>query len=76
VEGPIVSIELAHRERDFRFLVERYLPDEWVEDYYQTVWPESEPVEGYMLIASLKPERWFTVDYRQYFDWYFSDKSS
>jgi nitroimidazol reductase NimA-like FMN-containing flavoprotein (pyridoxamine 5'-phosphate oxidase superfamily) len=76
VEGPIVSIDPAHRDRDFRFLVERYLPDEWVEDYYQAVWPSDKPIEGYMLIASLSPERWFTVDYRKYFSWYFEDKSA
>ena len=71
VEGPLLALEPAHRERDFRPLVERYLPHMWIEDYITRNWPESVPADGHMLMARLRPEDWMTVDYWEDYAQYF-----
>jgi nitroimidazol reductase NimA-like FMN-containing flavoprotein (pyridoxamine 5'-phosphate oxidase superfamily) len=62
VEGPLLGLEPAQRETDFRPLVERYLPHMWIEDYIRRNWPETAPAAGHMLMARLRPENWVTVD--------------
>jgi nitroimidazol reductase NimA-like FMN-containing flavoprotein (pyridoxamine 5'-phosphate oxidase superfamily) len=73
VEGPLVAVVPADRERDFRPLVERYLPHMWIEDYLRRMWPETEPSNGRMLMAQLKPETWESVDYWDDFAVYFGN---
>lgn len=61
VEGPVVSIEPAERERDLRPLARRYLGVERGDRY-----TEESSVEGTVLVH-LQPERWLTVDYSKVF---------
>jgi hypothetical protein len=75
VEGPLLAFQPADRERDYRPLVERYLPHMWIEDYIRRMWPESAPSNGRMLIAHLRPENWVTVDHWDDFARYFGNAS-
>lgn len=65
VEGPIVSIEPADRERHLRPMAHRYLGVELGDRYVEATAGEREA--GGSMVVSIRPERWLTVDYRKQF---------
>jgi nitroimidazol reductase NimA-like FMN-containing flavoprotein (pyridoxamine 5'-phosphate oxidase superfamily) len=60
VEGSVVAIELADRERDSRPMRQRYLGvvDDDVSDGESTI-------DENNVVIRMRPERWLTVDYRK-----------
>lgn len=63
VEGPVVSLEAAQRERDLRPIARRYLGQE-LGDQYLTV---TAAQDAGSVVVRIRPERWLTVDYsKQY----------
>lgn len=66
VEGPIVAIEPADRERHARPMARRYLGQELGDRYVEATAGEREAAGGSMLVR-VRPERWLTVDYRKQF---------
>jgi nitroimidazol reductase NimA-like FMN-containing flavoprotein (pyridoxamine 5'-phosphate oxidase superfamily) len=58
VEGPILAVEAADRERDRRPLARRYLGTELGDRYIES----TRDVVGNALVR-MRPERWLTVDY-------------
>ena len=59
VEGPVVSVAPADRERDVRPLARRYLGPELGDRYVEgTAGDDEESV-----VVRIRPERWLTVDY-------------
>jgi nitroimidazol reductase NimA-like FMN-containing flavoprotein (pyridoxamine 5'-phosphate oxidase superfamily) len=57
VEGPIVDVRLADRERDTRPMAHRYLGTQLGNAYI-----DSQSVED-AHVYMMQPQRWFTVDY-------------
>jgi hypothetical protein len=66
VEGPIVAIEPADRERHARPMARRYLGKELGDRYVEATAGEREAAGGSILVR-VRPERWLTVDYRKQF---------
>lgn len=62
VEGPVVSIAPADRERDARPLARRYLGPELGDRYMEATADSEESV-----LVRIRPERWLTVDYGKEF---------
>lgn len=64
VEGPVLSIRAADRERDARPMAHRYLGPA-LGDRYIDEGPEREPGES--VVVRVRPERWLSVDYAKQF---------
>lgn len=63
VEGPVVAIEPADRERDARPMAHRYLGPELGDRYIEATSGDGEdPV-----LVRMRPERWISVDYGKQF---------
>jgi PPOX class probable F420-dependent enzyme len=63
VEGPVVSLEAADRERDLRPLARRYLGPELGDGYVAATHAQA----GTSVLVRIRPERWLSVDYsKQY----------
>jgi PPOX class probable F420-dependent enzyme len=62
VEGPVVHVGPADRERDARPLAHRYLGRELGERYLEATAGSEESI-----LVRVRPERWLTVDYRKQF---------
>jgi nitroimidazol reductase NimA-like FMN-containing flavoprotein (pyridoxamine 5'-phosphate oxidase superfamily) len=56
VEGPVVEVRPAEREKDSRPMARRYLGEQ-LGDLY------TDSQEGEGLVFTMRPERWRTVDY-------------
>ena len=65
VEGPIVAIEPADRERHARPMARRYLGAELGDRYVEATAGEREAAGS--VVVRVRPERWLTVDYRKQF---------
>jgi nitroimidazol reductase NimA-like FMN-containing flavoprotein (pyridoxamine 5'-phosphate oxidase superfamily) len=63
VEGPVVDIRAADRERDLRPMAHRYLGREQGDRYVES----SGEGEGDAVVVVMRPERWLTVDYSKGF---------
>ena len=63
VEGPIVSIAPADRERDTRPMAHRYLGAALGDRYVEATAGEREA--GDSVVVRVRLERWLTVDYRK-----------
>jgi len=63
VEGPIVAIEPADRERHARPMARRYLGAELGDRYVEATAGGREA--GGSVVVRVRPERWLTVDYRK-----------
>jgi PPOX class probable F420-dependent enzyme len=61
VEGPVVHVGSAERERDVRPLARRYLGTEGGDQYVA----ETAGTFGEEILVRIRPERWLTVDYRK-----------
>jgi hypothetical protein len=62
VEGPVVEVAPANRERDARPLARRYLGPELGDRYMEATEGSEESI-----VVRIRPERWLTVDYgKQY----------
>ncbi|HMH48697.1 MAG TPA: pyridoxamine 5'-phosphate oxidase family protein [Candidatus Acidoferrum sp.] len=59
VEGPIVAIEPADLERDFRSIARRYLGREGGDRYVE----ELRSAGGDNVLVRMRPERWHTADF-------------
>jgi PPOX class probable F420-dependent enzyme len=62
VEGPVVSVGGADRERDARHLAHRYLGKELGDRYLEATAGEEDSI-----LVRMRPERWLTVDYSKQF---------
>jgi PPOX class probable F420-dependent enzyme len=62
VEGPVVSVGPADRERDARPLARRYLGKELGDRYMEATAGEEDSI-----LVRVRPERWLTVDYSKQF---------
>jgi PPOX class probable F420-dependent enzyme len=62
VEGPVVSVGRADRERDARRLAHRYLGKELGDRYMEATAGEEDSI-----LVRMRPERWLTVDYSKEF---------
>jgi PPOX class probable F420-dependent enzyme len=60
VEGP-VTFGVPDRERDLREMAIRYLGPQMGEMYLASI--EAEPDPAGNVLVTLRPERWYTVDY-------------
>lgn len=65
VEGPIVTLEPADRERDSRPLARRYLGPVLGDRYVEAT--AEDRAEGASIVVRVRPERWLCVDYRKQF---------
>jgi nitroimidazol reductase NimA-like FMN-containing flavoprotein (pyridoxamine 5'-phosphate oxidase superfamily) len=65
VEGPVVAIEPADRERHVRPLARRYLGVELGDRYVEAT--SGGAGEGGEILVRMRPERWLTVDYAKQF---------
>jgi len=65
VEGPVVSIEPADRERDTRPLAHRYLGEDLGNRYIAAT--EEDRSAGGSVLVRIRPERWLSVDYAKQF---------
>jgi PPOX class probable F420-dependent enzyme len=65
VEGPVVAIEPADRERHTRPMAHRYLGPELGDRYVEAT--AAERAAGESVLVRIRPERWLTVDYRKQF---------
>jgi nitroimidazol reductase NimA-like FMN-containing flavoprotein (pyridoxamine 5'-phosphate oxidase superfamily) len=63
VEGPIVDIRAADRERDLRPMARRYLGREQGDRYVDATGGDA----GESIVVVMRPERWLTVDYSKAF---------
>jgi hypothetical protein len=63
VEGPIVAVVPADRDRDYWPLILRYLPEMWAQGYLRYTWPEGRDLSQSMLLAHLRPEVWRAVNF-------------
>jgi hypothetical protein len=59
VEGPIVAIAAAQRERDLRPLARRYLGPQMGDQYVERTAAE----HGDNVLVRMRPARWLTVDF-------------
>jgi nitroimidazol reductase NimA-like FMN-containing flavoprotein (pyridoxamine 5'-phosphate oxidase superfamily) len=66
VEGPVVAIEPADRERDDRPLAHRYLGAQRGDRYIEKTRGEPGHVEN--VLVRMRPERWLTVDYAKAYE--------
>jgi len=66
VEGPIVALERADRERHTRVLAHRYLGKAGGDAYIAATSGADDPDDG-SIVVRMRPERWLTVDYRKAF---------
>ncbi len=65
VEGPVVALRPADRERDARPLAHRYLGAELGDRYMEAT--AGEGAAGQSVLVLIAPERWLSVDYaKQY----------
>lgn len=62
VEGPVVHVGPADRERDVRPLAHRYLGAELGERYLEATADSEESI-----VVHVRPERWLSVDYAKQF---------
>jgi PPOX class probable F420-dependent enzyme len=62
VEGPVVSVGPADRERYARPLARRYLGEELGDRYMEATAGEEDSI-----LVRVRPERWLTVDYSKEF---------
>ncbi len=62
VEGPIVALERADRDRHTRVLAHRYLGKEGG-DAYVAATTSPDTAEDGTIVVRMRPERWLTVDY-------------
>lgn len=65
VEGPIVAIEPADRERHARPMARRYLGAELGDRYVEAT--SGGEGAGSTVLVRVRPERWLTADYRKQF---------
>ena len=65
VEGPVVAIEPADRERDTRPLAHRYLGKELGDRYIEAT--ANDHGSGGSVLVRIRPERWLCVDYAKLF---------
>jgi PPOX class probable F420-dependent enzyme len=65
VEGPVVGVEPADRERDTRPLAHRYLGQELGDRYIAAT--ASDRDAGGSVLVRIRPERWLSVDYAKQF---------
>jgi PPOX class probable F420-dependent enzyme len=65
VEGPVVAIEPADRERHARPMARRYLGAELGDRYVEATRGEREA--GGSVVVRVRPERWLSVDYGKQF---------
>lgn len=65
VEGPVLAVEPADRERDARPMAQRYLGKELGDQYVAATSAERDA--GETVVVRIRPERWLTVDYRKQF---------
>jgi hypothetical protein len=63
VEGPVVAVVSADRDKDYWPLILRYLPEMWAQGYLRYTWPENQDLSHEMLLAHLRPEVWRAVNY-------------
>ncbi|MDX1649774.1 MAG: pyridoxamine 5'-phosphate oxidase family protein [Myxococcota bacterium] len=63
VEGPVVAIEPADRERDARPMAHRYLGAELGDRYIEATSGGRED----QVLVRMRPERWLSVDYSKQF---------
>ena len=66
VEGPVVAIEPADRERHARPMAHRYLGKELGDQYVAATAGEREAAGG-SVVVRMRPERWLSVDYKKQF---------
>jgi len=65
VEGPIVTVEPSHRDRDTLPMAQRYLGEELGRQYVAATSDEREASGS--IVVRMRPERWLTVDYTKRF---------
>jgi nitroimidazol reductase NimA-like FMN-containing flavoprotein (pyridoxamine 5'-phosphate oxidase superfamily) len=65
VEGPIVAIEPADRERHTRPMARRYLGAELGDRYVEATSAERDA--GGSIVVRVRPARWLSVDYKKQF---------
>lgn len=65
VEGPIVTVEPSHRDRDTLPMAQRYLGEELGRQYVAATSDERESRGS--VVVRMRPERWLTVDYAKQF---------
>lgn len=65
IEGPVVAIEPADRERHLRPMARRYLGEALGDRYVEATSGDREAGES--IVVRVRPERWLTVDYRKQF---------
>ena len=65
IEGPILAIEPADRDRDTLPIAQRYLGQELGQQYVNATSSDRE-ARGSVLVR-MRPERWLTVDYKKQF---------
>ena len=65
VEGPIVTVEPSHRDRDTLPMAQRYLGEELGRQYVAATSDEREARGS--IVVRMRPERWLTVDYKKRF---------
>jgi nitroimidazol reductase NimA-like FMN-containing flavoprotein (pyridoxamine 5'-phosphate oxidase superfamily) len=65
VEGPIVTVEPSHRDRDTLPMAQRYLGEELGRQYVAATSDEREARGS--VVVRMRPERWLTVDYKKRF---------
>lgn len=65
IEGPVLSIEPADRERHTRPMAHRYLGEALGDRYVEAT--AAERAAGDSVVVRVRPERWLTVDYRKQF---------
>lgn len=63
VEGPVVHVGPADRDRDVRPLAHRYLGQELGDQYVAA----TAAGVGEEILVRIRPERWLSVDYRKQF---------
>ena len=63
VEGPITGVRPADREADTRPMARRYLGPRGGDNYI-----DSTPHSPDETVYSMRPERWYTVDYSKLYD--------
>jgi nitroimidazol reductase NimA-like FMN-containing flavoprotein (pyridoxamine 5'-phosphate oxidase superfamily) len=66
VEGPIIALERADRERHGRVMAHRYLGKEGGDAYIAATASEDSSYDG-SIVVRMRPERWLTVDYARAF---------
>ena len=62
VEGPIVALERADRDRHTRVLAHRYLGKDGGDAYVAATTGTDDADDG-SIVVRMRPERWLTVDY-------------